>query len=108
MTSINNKNNNNTITMDVIRDCSPTRPKLHKISNTHSKSLLDQINQLRRTNELCDVFLLVGNSKIAAHKIILRYNINYYKLRIYNEVSLISHFRISRITLKLYHTKIKI
>ena len=75
MTSIKN----NTLTMDVIRDCSPTRPKLSKISDRHPKSLLDQINYLRRSNELCDVWLLVGNSKIPAHKIILSASSPYFR-----------------------------
>lgn len=57
--------------MDVIRDCSPNRPKLTKASERHPKLILEQIHQLRRCNELCDVCLLVGNSKIYAHKIIL-------------------------------------
>ncbi len=63
--------NRNTLTMDVIRDCSPTRPKLSKSSERHPKLLLEQINSLRRRSELCDVCLQVGDSKILAHKIVL-------------------------------------
>ncbi len=63
--------NKNTLTMDVIRDCSPSRSKLCKTSDRHPKLLLEQINSLRRSSELCDVCLLVGDSKIYAHKIIL-------------------------------------
>ena len=65
--------------MDVIRDCSPSRPKLSKSSEKHPRNLLEQINQLRRSNELCDVFLIVGNSKISAHKIILSASSPYFR-----------------------------
>lgn len=65
-------NESRPIIMDVIRDCSPTRPKLTKTSDRHPKSVLEQINQLRRGNDfLCDVILNVGTSRIKAHKIIL-------------------------------------
>lgn len=65
--------------MDVVRDCSPNRPKLCKISDRHPKSILELINQLRRSNELCDVCLRVGNSKIYAHKIILSASSPYFR-----------------------------
>jgi hypothetical protein len=55
----------------LIRDCSPTRVKLSKISERHPKLVLDQINQLRRNSELCDVVLSVGSCKIPTHKVIL-------------------------------------
>jgi kelch-like protein 20 len=75
-----NNNKLNSLTMDVIRDCSPhERPKLTKISERHPKSLLDQINQLRRSDDLCDVVLLIGSSRIKAHKIILSASSPYFK-----------------------------
>lgn len=77
----------NTLTMDVIRDCSPNRPKLNKVSERHPKLLLEQINQLRRSNELCDVCLLVGNSKIYAHKIILSAASPYFKAMFTGEMT---------------------
>lgn len=64
-------NNKNPLTMDVIKDCATNRPKLSKISDRHPKLILEQISLLRRDNELCDVCLQVGSSKIYAHKIIL-------------------------------------
>ena len=71
--------NKNTIPMDVIRDCSPTRPKLAKTSERHAKLILDQMNYLRRTSELCDVYLLVGNTRIHAHKIVLSASSPYFR-----------------------------
>ena len=69
----------NTIPMDVIRDCSPTRPKLSKTSDRHAKQILEQMNHLRRNNELCDVCLNVGNSRIPAHKIVLSASSAYFR-----------------------------
>lgn len=74
-------------TMDVIRDCSPTRPKLTKISDRHPKSVLENFTILRRNNELCDVLLNVGNSKIRAHKIILCASSPYFKAMFTNELA---------------------
>ena len=59
-------------TMDVVRDCSPSRPKLSKVSERHPQRLLEQISQLRRSAELCDVCLVVGACrKVYAHKLVL-------------------------------------
>lgn len=66
-------------TMDVIRDCSPMRAKLSKVSERHPKFILDQITQLRRSHELCDVVLSVGNCKISAHKVILSASSPYFR-----------------------------
>jgi kelch-like protein 20 len=92
----------NAITMDVVRDCSPTRPKLNKISDRHAKLLLEQIYQLRRNNstsnvasspsssnnnDLCDVVISVGNSKIKAHKIILSASSPYFRAMFTNELA---------------------
>jgi kelch-like protein 20 len=63
--------------MDVIRDCSPTRPKM----------LLEQISVLRKTNELCDVVLNVGVSKIRAHKIILSASSPYFRAMFCSELA---------------------
>lgn len=83
-----NDQRTNTILMDVIRDCSPTRPKLTKVSERHPKHVLEQINQLRQTNEfLYDVVLNVGNSKIKAHKIILCASSPYFKAMFTNELA---------------------
>jgi kelch-like protein 20 len=76
-----------TITMDVIRDCSPTRPKLSKMSERHPKHILEQISQLRSSNELCDVLLTVGNSKISAHKIILSASSPYFRAMFLGEMA---------------------
>ncbi|RNA26554.1 kelch diablo isoform X1 [Brachionus plicatilis] len=76
------------ILMDVIRDCSPTRPKLTKISDRHPKSVLEQISQLRRGDDfLCDVILNVGTSRIKAHKIILCASSPYFKAMFTNELA---------------------
>lgn len=74
-----NNNSKNTIPMDVIRDCSPTRPKLSKTSDRHAISILELMNQMRRTSELCDVCLQVGNSRIQAHKIVLSASSPYFR-----------------------------
>lgn len=79
--------NKNTITMDVIRDCSPTRPKLTKTSDRHPKSLLEQICSLRKSNELCDVVLNVGSSRINAHKIILSASSPYFRAMFTGELA---------------------
>ena len=73
--------------MDVIRDCSPTRPKLTKVSDRHPKMLLESIACLRKTNELCDVVLNVGNSKIRAHKIILSASSPYFRAMFCSELA---------------------
>ena len=44
------------------------------------------MNYLRRTNELCDVFLNVGNSKIPAHKIILSASSPYFRAMFTGEI----------------------
>ena len=76
-----------TLPMDVIRDCSPNRPKLMKVSDRHPKLILEQINQLRRSNELCDVCLRVGNSKIYAHKIVLCASSPYFRAMFTGELA---------------------
>lgn len=77
----------NSHTMDVIRDCSPNRPKLSKVSERHPKLLLEQINQLRRSSELCDVCLLVGGSRVYAHKIILSASSPYFRAMFTGELA---------------------
>lgn len=83
--------------MDVIRDCSPNRPKLSKVSDRHPKLILEQISQLRRSNELCDVCLLVGGSKIYAHKIILSAASPYFRAMFTGEMT---ESRQNQITIK--------
>lgn len=81
-------NESRPVIMDVIRDCSPTRPKLTKTSYRHPKSVLEQINQLRRANDfLCDVILNVGTSRIKAHKIILCASSPYFRAMFTNELA---------------------
>ena len=80
--------NESRVLMDVIRDCSPTRPKLTKISDRHPKSVLEQINQLRRSNDFfCDIVLNVGTSRIKAHKIILCASSPYFRAMFTNELA---------------------
>jgi kelch-like protein 20 len=74
-------------TMDVIRDCSPTRPKLTKTSDRHAKSVLENFHALRRNGELCDVVLNVGACQIRAHKIILCASSPYFKAMFTNELA---------------------
>jgi len=81
------KSSKSTITMDMIRDCSPSRPKLTKVSERHPKLLMDQINQLRRSNEFCDVILHVGNTKISAHKIVLSASSPYFRAMFTGELA---------------------
>jgi kelch-like protein 20 len=80
----------------VVRDCSPNRPKLTKTSERHPKHVLEQINQLRRNsdnnsanggNELCDIALNVGSSRIRAHKIILSASSPYFRAMFTNELA---------------------
>jgi kelch-like protein 20 len=81
--------------MQVVRDCSPNRPKLTKTSERHPKLVLEQINQLRQSrdsgNELCDVVLLVGSSRIKAHKIILSASSPYFRAMFTNDGLAESH-----------------
>lgn len=74
-------------TMDVIRDCSPTRPKLVKSSDRHAKSVLENFAALRRQGELCDVVLLVGSTRINAHKIVLCASSAYFRAMFTNELA---------------------
>lgn len=74
-------------TMDVIRDCSPTRPKLVKCSERHPKSVLENFASLRRQGELCDVTLLVGSTRIHAHKIVLCASSPYFRAMFTSELA---------------------
>lgn len=74
-------------TMDVIRDCSPTRPKLVKTSDRHAKSVLENFTALRRQGELCDVVLVVGSTRINAHKIVLCASSPYFRAMFTNELA---------------------
>lgn len=74
-------------TMDVIRDCSPTRPKLVKTSERHGRAVLDNFVALRRQGDLCDVVLNVGSSRIRAHKVILCASSPYFKAMFTNELA---------------------
>ena len=65
----------------------PNRPKLTKTSDLHPKMLLEQIHQLRRSNEFTDVILNVGNSKIKAHKIILSAASAYFRAMFCSELA---------------------
>jgi hypothetical protein len=55
----------------MLKDCSPCNNKLVKTSDKHAKFLLENLNLLRKQKELCDVILIVGLNKIAAHRAIL-------------------------------------
>lgn len=87
--------------MDVVRDCSPSRPKLTKHSDRHPRLVLEQINQFRQQssastntgiqqdlagNDLCDVVLVVGESRIRAHKIILSASSPYFRAMFTNDL----------------------
>ena len=69
------RNNSNevssTTTIDMLKDCSPCMNKLIKTSDKHAKFLLENLNFLRKQKELCDVILIIGQSKIAAHRAVL-------------------------------------
>jgi hypothetical protein len=69
------RNNQNEIssstTIDMLKDCSPCNNKLVKTSDKHAKFLLENLNLLRKQKELCDVILIVGQSKIPAHRAVL-------------------------------------
>ena len=70
MQNVSNEINSST-TIDMLKDCSPCNNKLVKMSDKHAKFLLENLNLLRRQKELCDVILIVGQSKIPAHRAIL-------------------------------------
>lgn len=60
-----------TTTIDMLKDCSPCMNKLIKTSDKHAKFLLENLNLLRKQKELCDVILIIGQSKLAAHRAVL-------------------------------------
>ena len=47
------------------------RPFLHHKSECHPRTLLETLDGLRQTSDLCDVVLLVGTKKLNAHKVVL-------------------------------------
>ena len=64
----------------MLKDCSPCSNKLIKISDKHAKFLMENLNLLRKQRELCDVILVIGLSRITAHRAVLSGNnldINY-------------------------------
>jgi kelch-like protein 20 len=73
--------------MDVVRDCSPSRPKLSKVSERHPQRLLEQISQLRRSAELCDVCLVVGACRVYAHKLVLSASSPYFRAMFTGELA---------------------
>jgi kelch-like protein 20 len=91
--SCNYRNGTVLNTMDVIRDCSATTPptnrqKLTKISERHPRQILEQINSLRHSKEgLCDVYIKVGQCRIAAHKIILSASSPYFRAMFTSELA---------------------
>ena len=62
-------------TIDMLKDCSPCSNKLIKISEKHAKFLMENLNLLRKQRELCDVILVIGQNRIAAHRAVLSGNI---------------------------------
>lgn len=53
------------------RDPSPTSARLPHQSDKHPKLTFNELNLIRKRQELCDVVLNVGSKKIYAHKVIL-------------------------------------
>ena len=47
------------------------RPFLYHKSERHPKTLLETLNGLRQTGDLCDVTIVVGSRKIDSHKVVL-------------------------------------
>ncbi|CAF1613664.1 unnamed protein product, partial [Didymodactylos carnosus] len=55
---------------DMLKDCSSLNKLLIEL-NTHAKLVLTNLNTLRKQKELCDVLLIIGQSKIPAHRAVL-------------------------------------
>jgi len=77
----------NSTTIDMLKDCSPCHNKLIKTSDKHAKLLLENLNLLRKQKELCDVILIVGQNRIAAHRAILSACSPYFKAMFTGELA---------------------
>ena len=68
---------------------------MHYTSANHAHQVIEQINQLRQSRELCDIILKCNNVRIPAHKLILSVNSPYFRSlmnnRYYNEPGLYEH-----------------
>lgn len=63
------------------------RPFLQHKSERHPKTLLESLDGLRHTSDLCDVTITVGSRKINAHKVILSACSPYFKAMFTGEMA---------------------
>jgi hypothetical protein len=65
-------------------------------TDSHAKSILTTMNNLRKTNTLCDVALKVEDRSLPAHRIVLAACSDYFCAMFTNEVQYLTrHFRLS-------------
>ena len=63
------------------------RPFLQHKSERHPKTLLETLDGLRNTGDLCDVTITVGSRRIAAHKVVLSACSPYFKAMFTGEMA---------------------
>ena len=56
-------------------------------TDSHAKSILTTMNNLRKTNTLCDVMLKVSSESFPAHRIVLAACSDYFRAMFTNGVS---------------------
>ncbi|CAF0862241.1 unnamed protein product [Didymodactylos carnosus] len=71
---------------DMLKDCSSLNKLLIEL-NTHAKLVLANLNTLRKQKELCDVLLIIGQSKIPAHRAVLSACSPYFKAMFTSELA---------------------
>ena len=64
-------NSNSQIPLRLTQSCLTTKPYFVHASEKYPKSLLEMLDVLRKTEELCDVTINVGTRKFPAHKVVL-------------------------------------
>ena len=62
---------NSQIPLRLTQSCLTTKPYFVHASEKYPKSLLEMLDVLRKTEELCDVTINVGTRKFPAHKVVL-------------------------------------
>lgn len=58
-------------------------------TDSHAKSILTTMNNLRKVNKLCDVILKVDGKEFPAHRVVLAACSDYFCAMFTNEVSMI-------------------
>ena len=76
-----------TIPLKISQSTLSVRPFLHHMSERHPFSLLETLDSLRQTGELCDVVIKVGSKRLNAHKVVLSACSHYFRAMFTGEMT---------------------